>query len=396
MANSSDASSLGGVKKIQRGAKRRVAGGGDSGAPNGASRGWFNAGISIRERDLAVVLRQLIMLLEAGTPLLKSLKTLSERSDKASVRALLTDITQHVEMGNPLWQAFDRHPKMFDAVFVNLIKASEASGTLVPVLERITSFREKRNLLRRRIQGAMIYPLLVLAVCYGVIALIGRFVLPEFASIFDKLEQGIPKTTEMFMKVTAGFTDPVIVGTVVGAVVVLVLLYRLLVRRPLWRMRFDHLKLYIPILGKGIIRKHAIVEMTRSLSLLLSSGLSMMATLELVRNAIHNKRVAQVMQDIRDSVEKGEGIEKPLRAVPGIVPPVVTDMLVTGEESGQLDKISGQIAETYEQEVNIGINTIAELIPPVLAVGMGVFVLALALAVFLPLIDMLGSLQSGQ
>ncbi len=348
---------------------------------------------SVRERDIVVFLRQLIMLLDAGTPLLRSLKTLSERTENASVRALVGDIAGYVEMGNPLWQAFERHPAYFNRVFVALVRASEQSGTLVTVLERIAQYRERRQRFARRVQSALVYPFIVFFFCIGVVFLIGRFVLPEFAGIFEKLDQETPPATQAFLDTFEVLTASWLMPSVLVILVALYVIYRLLIRNPLWRLRADRLKLMIPYIGPNIIRKNAIVQMARSLSLLLSSGMSMMATLDLTRNAISNRAVGQIMQDLRDAVEQGESIEDTLRQHSRVIPGVVTDMLVTGEESGQMDKIAGHIADAYEDEVNTSIATLTELIPPVLAVIMGAFVLVLVLAVFWPLISMIDQLQ---
>lgn len=348
---------------------------------------------SVRERDILIFLRQLIMLLEAGTPLLRSLKTLAERTENASVRALVNDIAGYVEMGNPLWQAFERHPAYFNRVFVALVRASEQSGTLVTVLERVAQYRERRQRFARRVQSALVYPFIVFFFCIGVVFLIGRFVLPEFAGIFEKLDQDTPRVTQIFLDTFEFLTATWFLPIVLIALIALYVVYRLLVRNPLWRLRADRIKLMIPYIGPQIIRKNAIVQMARSLSLLLSSGLSMMATLDLTRNAISNRAVGQIMQDLRDAVEQGESIEDTLRRHNRVIPGVVTDMLVTGEESGQMDKIAAHIAEAYEDEVNTSIGTLTELIPPVLAVIMGAFVLVLVLAVFWPLISMIDQLQ---
>ena len=347
----------------------------------------------IRHSDITTFLRQLIMLLEAGTPILKSLKSLSERGEKMVVRALISDIAQYVEMGNPLWQAFERHPRYFDTVFVNLIKASEASGTLTTVLQRTVKYRERREILRKRVRGAMFYPVILLFACFGAVMFICWVVLPEFEAMFSKFNVPLPALTIYFMAAAR------IIGRYwwlgVLAVVGLVALYKLwYVQNPVRRLAADRMKLRMPILGP-IIRKNAIVEMTRTLALLLKSGLSMMSTLDLVRNAIHNRAVAQSLQYMRDSVERGGGLEQPLRQASDVIPPVVADMLVTGEESGRLDSIAEQIAETYEEEVNISLSTLGEALQPVLTVFLGIMVVLVMLAVFIPLVNMINSLSAG-
>ncbi len=352
--------------------------------------------LGIRESDILIFLRQLILLVEAGTPLLKSLHTLAARSERPALRGLVSDMAQFVEMGNPLWQAFARHRRYFDTVFVNLVKASEASGTLLTVLKRLTEYRERRVRFARRVQSAMIYPIIVLVACAAVVLLVGKVVLPTLTTnVFDKLGAQVPAFTSGFISTVAFLTNSWVILLGFLLLAGLIALYYYWVRNPLNRLHMDHLKLRLPYVGPNIVRKNAVVEMTRSLGLLLRSGLSMMTCLELTRSAIRNRAVARVLQDVLDSVERGEGFERPLRAVPHIVPPVVTDMLVTGEETGQIDSIAEHIAEAYEEEVNVHVNTLAELVPPVIAVVMGGFVLVLVLAVFLPLISMINQLSAG-
>jgi len=348
---------------------------------------------SVRNADITAFLRQLIMMIDAGTPLLRSLKTLSERGEKASVRALIADMTDYVEMGNPLWQAFERHPRHFDTVFVNLIKASEASGTLAPVLQRIVQYRERRELLRKRVRGAMFYPFILVFACFAVVMFIAMVVVPQFEDFFKKFDVQVPTLSRIFMgaanAVALFWWLPVII--VIGLVIVYKVWY---VQNPLRRITADRVKLSIPIIGP-ILVKNSIVEFSRTLSLLLKSGLSMMSTLELVRNAIHNRAFAQTLQAMRDSVERGGGLEQPLREASAIIPPVVTDMLVTGEESGRLDSIAEQIANTYEEEVNISIATLGEALQPILTVFLGVIVILLMLSVFLPMMSMITQLGAG-
>ncbi len=344
---------------------------------------------SVSRRKVNAFLRQLIMLLEAGTPILKSLRTLEARSS-GSLKVLIADITNHVEEGNPLWQALDRHPKEFSTVDVNLIKASEASGNLVPVLQRLVAYRERRELLRKRVQGAMLYPIILLIAVAGVFALITGFVIPQFKEMFDKLGQELPGYTVAVLAF-ADFIAKFWLIFVLVVVALVVIYYAVSWKSRRWRMRFDRMKLKIPVVGP-ILKRLAIVEMTRSMALLLKSGVSMMATLDLTRNTIHNQAVAHVVQNIRDSVERGEGIEPPLRDEPGLVPPVVTDMLVTGEESGQIEKISEQIADTYQEEVNIRVATIGDALVPIVTVFIGLVVGALAVALFWPLITMVSNI----
>ncbi len=343
-----------------------------------------------RGREVTAFLRQLIMMLEAGTPILKSLHAIAARSHRASVRGLVSDITQFVEAGNPLWQAFERHPRYFSPVFVNLVKASEASGTLVTVLKRLVSYREHRDLLRKRVQAAMIYPVVLLLACFGVILLIAKVVVPQFEQLFNKLDVTLPRYSQMFIATTN------FIGSwwwlMIALLIALLVVYKIWVRGPLARLRVDRWKLRIPVIGP-ILRNYAVAEFTRSLSLLLRSGLSMMVTLDLVRSAVHNQAMAHTVQNVRNSVEQGLGMEAPLRDASDVVPPLVTDMLVTGEESGSLDDIAEQLADTHEEEVNIAVGALGEALQPLVTIIIGVVVIMLALALFVPMVDMIAKLN---
>jgi type IV pilus assembly protein PilC len=358
----------------------------DTGGP-AASAGFMS---SVSKRQVTDFLRQLIMLLRAGTPILRSLQTLSKRSSNRATRALIADITQYVEAGNPLWQAFDRHPKYFDRVFVNLIRASEASGTLVTVLSRLVSYRTKQELLRKRVRGALFYPVILIIACTLVLLLLTKYVVPEFKDIFDKANIVPNAFTQWVFDVSEA------VGTYwwtpYAAVFVLIVLYGFAVKKsPTAKMLFDNLKIRIPIVG-DIMHQSALVDLSRTLALLIRSGVSMMQTLELTRSSVRNLFVADCLKDVRDSIERGGGMEGPLRKNSRAIPPVMTDMLVTGEESGRVDEIADQIAEIYEEEVEIKTQTLGEALQPIFTIIVGVGVIILFIALFLPLITSMDQL----
>ena len=344
-------------------------------------------------RSINDFLRQFIMLVEAGTPILKSLQTLAQRSEQAAIRSLTRDMAEYVEAGNPLWQAFERHRNYFDPVFINIVKASEASGTLVPVLRRQVVYREHREMLKKRIQGALLYPALVVVFIVAVLFVMSEFVLPVFSEMFTKMEIEPPTISRVLMGFLTFISD--MWWVILLAFAGLVLLYMFIVRNsPTARLKADRLKLRIPLVGPKILRKRSIVEMTRTMALLLRSGLSMMVTLDLTRYAVNNRAMQLTLQRMRDSVERGEGLEGALRREPRVITPVVADLMITGEETGQLDSICEQIADQYEEEVNIGINAMVDLLTPVLVIFMGGLVIILALAVFLPLLSMMDAAQS--
>lgn len=351
-----------------------------------------NAGLMPRvsHRQVTDFLRQLIMLLRAGTPILRALQTLSKRSHHRATRALIADITQKVEAGNPLWHAFDSHGKYFDRVFVNLIRASEASGTLVTVLGRLVSYRTKRELLGKRVRGALFYPVILVVACTLVMLLLTKWVVPQFQDIFEKSGIEVKPLTQSIFDISNLF------GTFwwvpYAVLIALVIAYYALAKNsPVAKKMFDAIKIRIPIVG-DIMHKGALVDMCRTLALLIRSGVSMMQTLELTRSAVRNLYVADALKDVRDSIERGGGMEGPLRKQAGAIPPVMTDMLVTGEDSGRVDEIADQIAEIYEEEVEIKTQTLGEALQPIFTVIVGVGVMILFIALFLPLITSMDQL----
>ena len=353
------------------------------------------AGAGIRNKDITAFLRQLIMMLDAGTPILKSLKSLARRADRKVVRDMIGGITEYVEAGNPLWQAFAREGRHFAPVDVNLIKASEASGTLTSVLKRIADYREKHDRLLKQVQVAMIYPAVLVSVSVGLLVVISSWVIPAFKEVFETMDTQIEGFSLFIMNAA-----DLISGYWWLAVLAVVGLWAAhefyWVKNPLRRLQSDKVKLRIPIYG-SIVQRSVIAEFMRTFSMLLRSGISMMATLDLCKNSVSNHAYISVIQDLRDSVETGEGLEAPLRQAEknGYIPGIVVDMLLTGEESGSLEKVTDQIADIYEEEVEIAVSGIKEAITPIFVVGMGFVVGGIVIGMFLPLISMIENISSG-
>ncbi len=352
-------------------------------------------GSGIRKKDIIAFLRQLIMMLEAGTPIIKSLKSLARRGERKAVRDMVTGITEYVEAGNPLWQAFAREGKHFAPVDVNLIKASEASGTLTSVLKRIANYREKRERLLKQVKVGMIYPLVLVAASLGVIIVLATWVIPSFKEVFDTLDTEIEGFSLFVMsaaEIIASYW-----WLAIAAVAALWAAHEFYwVKNPLRRLQSDKIKLKIPIYGT-IIQLSVIADFTRTFSMLLRSGISMMATLDLCKNSVSNHAYIGMIQDLRDSVESGEGLEAPLRQAEkkGYLPGIVVDMLLTGEESGSLEQVADQIAQNFEEEVEIAVEGIKESVTPIFVVGMGFIVGCIVIGMFLPLIAMIDNIAGG-
>jgi len=340
----------------------------------------------VGSRSITAFLRQLLMLVDTGTPLVKGLRTLSERTANWRLRTLIGEVCNYVEAGNPLWQALEQYPKQFSPVFVNLIKAGEASGTITEVLRRLIDFRERSESTRRRVKSALIYPTIVLVAALLFVFAVSKWVVPAFVNMFEEVGiEELPGLTRLVMNVSH----------VIGAywllwVILLVAIwvaYKVFGATPGGRLTVDRIKLRLPGIGR-ILTAATVAEFTRTFALLLRSGVSILVTLDLTKDAMQNKAFGNSLVAVRDSVERGEGLEAPLRNN-ALVPPIVADMLVTGEESGTLDEISEKIADIYQDDLEVAVNTLSGLIEPVLAIVMGIVVLILVLTLFLPYIGMI-------
>ena len=339
----------------------------------------------VRSREITAFLRQLVMLVESGTPLTGGLRKLSERTSSRDLRELIADVRDYVEAGNPLWQAFERHPKYFPPVSVNLVKAGEASGTVPTVIQRLIEYREQSESLRQRVARALVYPAIVAVAAVGFMFVVSKLVIPAFQEMFAEVNLEVPPLTRAVIGLAHIVGDYWLLWLIL--LIAFVVVYKMYAATPGGRMAVDRRKLKLPLVSR-IATSAAVAEFARSFGLLLRSGVSILVTLDLIKDSMHNRAFGDSLRLVRDSLERGEGLELPLRQNE-FVPPIVTDMLATGEESGTLDSISDRIADIYEDDLQGALDTISSLIEPVLAIGLGVVVLILVLTLFLPYVSMI-------
>lgn len=346
----------------------------------------------VRDAVMTAFLRQMVMKLNAGVPLLKGITTLAERTPDRYFRDVILDVGRRIEGGSTLWQALASHPKHFDKLFVNLVKAGETSGTLTGVMTRVAEFREKRAMLRRQVRSAMIYPAVILAMTMAVLLVFLILVLPSFEQIFDQFDLALPAFTRGALWLSRSFFTPwvvVYIGVIVGSVAAFILFRA----SPGGRLAWDHFKLRAPIFG-DIFTKAVVADFTRTFSTLLGAGVTILETLDLARDAMTNRAFARDIQHMRDSIERGEGLEPPLRRS-RLMPAIVTDMLVTGEESGALEGISGQVATIYEEEVDAAVAQLKNLIEPLVIMVLGIVVGGLCLSFFWPYATLIEQVLAG-
>lgn len=337
-------------------------------------------GPRVPDEIITSFLRQLVMLLEAGVTLLRAINTLASRVSNKAFDTVLKDVADRIESGNTLWQSLSNHPKYFNHLFVSIIRAGEASGTLTEIITRLAEYREKKSLLRRQVKAAIAYPAVVFSASIAILVLFLVLVLPEMAAIFSKFDIELPAITKGALAVGRALVDFWWLWIlIVAGVIALIVAYA---RTPSGRLNVDRAKLKVPIFG-SLITKKVVADFAHTFATLLNAGISILETLDLTKEAVGNKAFAEDLQHVRESIERGEGLEKPLRQS-DVVPPIVTDMLATGEESGALDRVSLQMATIFEKEVESSVATLKSLIEPVLILVLGLIVGFLVLSFFVP------------
>ena len=330
---------------------------------------------------------QLSILQNAGLPIVRSLKILQGQQKHATFKNILAEVSDDVESGQPVSEAMSKHPKCFNKLYVNMVKAGEAGGVLDTILERLASFLEADQALKRKIVGAMIYPAVVMTVTVLILVGIILFVIPTFATMFNDMGMELPGPTRIMIglsdfMISFWFLLPAVpIGLYVG--------FKLWVSTERGRYQWDSLRLKLPILG-AITKKGTIARFTRTLGTLISSGVPILEALAIVKNAIGNEVLARAIDQVYESIREGDTISDPL-AASDLFDDLVINMVDVGEETGELDKMLLKIADQYDQEVDIAVESLTSVIEPLLIVFMGGSVGFIVVALFMPLISIMGS-----
>jgi type IV pilus assembly protein PilC len=331
-------------------------------------------------KQLSVFTRQLATLINAGLPLVKSLYTLTDQLD-GYLKEVVGRITAQVEAGDKFSTALARYPRIFPNVFVNMVRAAELGGMMDEVLKKLAIFLEKEERLKSRVRSALIYPAFVLGIAVIILALLMVFVVPTFSNMFEDLGGDLPVPTQLLIGTSFAVRYSwhwIILG--MGA---LVFAYRFLVRLPANRFFVDKVKLHLPVFGK-LLEQMAVARFSRTLGTLLKSGVPILGALEAVKDTVGNEVLARATMSVHDSIKEGENISAQMEAS-GAFPPLVVRMVSVGEESGELDNMLIQIANDYEEEIDITVSGMTSLLEPVLIVLMGLIVGFIVIAMFLPL-----------
>ena len=346
---------------------------------------------SVSAKDLAVFTRQFSVMIGAGLPLVQCLEILGTQAEDKNFGAVILATRADVEAGASLADAMARHPKAFDSLFTNMIAAGEAGGILDAILKRLATYIEKNVKLKGQVKSAMIYPTAVIVIATVVVTAILWKVIPTFATLFAGLGADLPLPTRIVIALSNALVRwmPVIIV----AVIAMVFGIRTYYATEGGRRVIDRFMLALPILGL-LLRKIAVARFCRTLSTLLSSGVSILEALDITARTAGNAIVEDAIQVTRTSIERGETVAGPLRQT-GVFPPMVVQMIGVGEATGALDTMLGKIADFYEEEVDVAVAGLLTLLEPVMIALLGGVVGGIVIAMYLPIFSLIGELTGG-
>jgi type IV pilus assembly protein PilC len=391
--------------KVVEADKVKEKGGKKAKAPekSGKKKGGINLNIRIpglggrvKPKVLTTFTRQLATLVDAGLPLLRGLRVLERQEKNPTLRKILNDLAVSIEGGSTFSEGLSQHPKVFNRLFVNMVKAGELGGVLEVVLNRLSEFMEKAQKIKGKVVAAMFYPAAVMFVAVGILILLMVVVVPKFKMIFTDMLDGasMPAFTNFVLAVSELVASNILMTFL--CLVGVFIMFKLLLRTKLGRKLFDKLKLNFPLLGP-VISKVAISRFARTLGTLVSSGVPILQALTIVKETSGNVIIGDAVSAVHESVKEGETITAPLEAA-NVFPPMVVSMVDVGEQTGALPEMLMKIADTYDDEVDNAVSAMTSLLEPIMIVVLAVIVGSIVIALFLPLItliDQLGSEGSG-
>ncbi|MBI4354116.1 MAG: type II secretion system F family protein [Candidatus Omnitrophica bacterium] len=338
----------------------------------------------VSRTQLVVCTRQLATLVKAGMPLLRSLRTVSDQLEPGALRQVFTLVAGDVEGGIKLSEALARHPHVFPPFYINMVRAGEVGGLLEEILKRLAEVMEKQQRLRDRVKGALMYPAFVMFAAVSILIILMAFVVPTFMGMFTELGSALPLPTRILIVMcnTVRHWWWLVAIAAAGGVALL----QALIKTPGGKRLVDRLLLHLPLFG-NLIHKLLIARFARTFGTLLTSGVPILNALETVRMTVSNAILDEALQDVERSLRAGESLARPIE-VSGAFPPLVSRMVALGEETGQLDRMLVQLADNYEEEVEVMLGGLTQLLEPLLIVGVGGIVGFIVIAMFLPLLSL--------
>ena len=347
----------------------------------------------IKTKVLTQFTRQLATLVNAGLPLMRGIEVLKRQMKDAQMKEALEGIGENIAAGGTFSEALTAYPKIFDNLYVNMVKAGEAGGVLEVVLGRLAEFAEKSEKIKNKVKGAMIYPVVVLVAAIGITAFLLVAVIPKFKQVFNDMMGGqeLPAITQFVMNASEWVQHNYIMIAI--GVATFVVLKKIVGKTEKGATMFDWISLRAPVTGT-LVQRTAVSRVTRTLGTLLSSGVPILQSLMIVRDTTGNRIVSDALQSVHDAVKEGEGMTQPLSQC-WVFPPMVVSMVEVGEETGALAEMLTRIANTYDDEVDNAVAGMTAAIEPALIIVLAVVVGTIVVAMFLPMIKIIQSVSGG-
>lgn len=347
---------------------------------------------TIKPKTLMIFTRQLATLIDAGLPLLRGLTVLSKQEPDLVLKGVIINLAESVQGGGTFSESLAGHPKIFNKLYVNMVKAGELGGVLELVLLRLAEFQEKAQKIKNKVVAAMFYPIIVLVIAIVILAFLLVFIVPKFEAIFADMLGGkpLPALTQ-FVIGASNMVKNNSLG-ILGVIVGLVILYKVVGKTKQGQTVIDNVKLKAPLFG-DLTRKSSISRFSRTLGTLVTSGVPILQALNITRETAGNSVIANAITKVHDSVKEGESIVNPLEAS-GVFPPMVISMIDVGEETGQLPEMLLKVAEVYDDEVDNSVAGLTSLLEPIMIVFLAVVVGTIVIALFLPLISIITGMQA--
>jgi len=346
-------------------------------------------GRKVKAREIAVFARQFATMINAGLTMLRSLNILAEQTANPVLAKAVDNVRTDVETGASLSQALSRHPKIFNRLFVSMVRAGETAGVLDQVLQQLAVTLERQAALRSKVRSAAAYPVAVLFLVSGIASAMLVFVVPMFKSMFKQVGGKLPAPTLMLISISHVFTS--YFPLVVLAIGASVFAWRRIVRTPRGRMAWDRFKLRVPIFGR-VVHRTALSRFAHTLSVLLRSGVPILESLEITSDTVNNAVLADAIKDAQNGVRGGDTVSRPLANHPTF-PAMVTQMMSVGEETGALDEMLEKVGAFYDQEVESLVDALTSLIEPLLIVVMGTVVGGMVICLYLPMFSIINQIK---
>jgi type IV pilus assembly protein PilC len=347
--------------------------------------------VRVGPKQIMLFTRQLATLVNAGLPLLRALRVVQKQERNSRLRRVIGELADSIESGSTFAEALAQHPRIFSKLFVNMVHAGEVGGVLDVVLNRLAEFMEKAQKIKSKIVSAMVYPVVVLVMAVTILTLLMIFIVPKFQQIFQDLLEGaqLPAMTRMVLGVSQTMTHRL--PFVILGVAAFVMIVKLMAKLPGGKYAVDWTKLHLPIFGT-LVQKTAIARFARTLGTLMTSGVPLLQALNIVRETVQNDVIAKAIMLVHDSVKEGENVAPPMEAS-RVFPPMVVSMVEVGEETGGLPEMLMKVADSYEEDVDNTVVALTSIIEPILIIFLALIVGSIVIALFLPLVSIIGKLS---